>query len=284
MLPFKLRHIALVFLLPLFVYMSIYTWNWRTGHLDRLARYTGLEIVGSVLAPGKWVHRQTLSLWDSYVDLQNVQEINSVLEKEIEDLKLENMRLQEQARSAVRLRKLMEFEPPPDWESQGADIIGSRVGPNAVLQTVIINKGRRHGIGKDTPVLTQDGVVGRVHQVSPHFSTILLLTDPNSSIPVRGRVTRTNGVLCGLGTRQNLQVKHVPQNSPLREGEVLVTSGLAGLFPEGLPIAQVTQVNVSDLSLFKSVQARPLVNVERLEEVLAIQNPKHQVFDQALGQ
>jgi rod shape-determining protein MreC len=61
---------------------------------------------------------------------------------------------------------------------------------------------------------------------------------------------------------------------------------LAGLFPEGLPIAQVTQVKVTDLSLFKSVQARPLVNVERLEEVLAIQNPKpkHQVFDQALGQ
>lgn len=264
--------------------MSIYTWNWRTGHLDRMARYTGLEIVGSVLAPGKWVHRRTLYLWNSYVDLRNVQDINSGLEEEIEDLKLENMRLQEQARSAVRLRKLMQFDPPPNWEFQGADIIGSRIGPNAVLQTVIINKGRRHGIGMDTPVLTPDGVVGRVNQVSPHYSTILLLTDPNSSIPVRGRRTRTNGVLCGLGTLQNLQVKHVPQNSPLQEGEVLVTSGLAGLFPEGLPIAQVTQVNVSDLSLFKKVQARPLVNVERLEEILAIQKPKLQVPDQAPGQ
>ena len=281
MLPFKLRHIGLVFLLPLFVYMSIYTWNWRTGHLDRMARYTGLEIVGSVLAPGKWVHRQTQSLWSSYVHLHQAQEENTALKEEIQDLKLQNMRLKEQARAAVRLRELMHFDPPPKWTFQGADIIGSRVGPNAVLQTVIINKGSRDGISPDTPIVTPDGVVGRISQVSPDFSTILLLTDPNSSIPVRGRRTRTNGVICGLGTGHRLKVKHVPQNSPLEEGEVLVTSGLAGLFPEGLPIAEVTRVSISDLSLFKEVQARPLVNVQRLEEVLAIQCSQVDVSNQA---
>lgn len=263
--------------------MSIYTWNWKTGHLDRMARYSGLEIVGSVLAPGKWVHRRTLFLWTSYIDLHQVQEKNTVLEQEIEDLKLQIMRLREQAQTAVRLRELMHFHPPPQWEFQGADIIGSRVGPNAVLQTVLINKGSRNGLSKDTPILTPDGVVGRVNQVSSNFSTILLLTDPNSSIPVRGRRTRTNGIICGMGTGQHLQVKHVPQNSPLEDGEVLITSGLAGLFPEGLPVAQVTQVSISDLSLFKEVQARPLVNVERLEEVLAIQSSQLQVSEQVLG-
>lgn len=276
MLPFKLRHILLIFLVPLFVYMSIYTWNWKTGHLDRMARYTGLEIVGSVLAPGKWVHRQAQSLWASYVHLYNVQQENKALHKQVRDLKLEVMRLREQARAALRLRKLMNFSPSPEWEFQGADIIGSRVGPNAVLQTVLINKGRQDGLAEDTPIITPDGIVGRVNQVSPHFATVLLITDPNSNIPVRGRRSRTNGVLCGQGNRQSVTVKHVPQNSALYEGEVLVTSGLAGLFPEGLPVAKVEQVKVSDLSLFKKVSAQPLVDIERLEEILAIQCPQNQ--------
>lgn len=249
-----------------------------------MARYTGLEIVGSVLAPGKWVHRQAQSLWDSYVHLYNVQQENTSLHKQVRDLKLEVMRLREQARAALRLRELMNFSPSPEWEFQGADIIGSRVGPNAVLQTVLINKGHQDGLAEDTPIITPDGVVGRVNQVSPHFATVLLITDPNSNIPVRGRRSRTNGVLCGQGNRQSVTVKHVPQNSALYEGEVLVTSGLAGLFPEGLPVAKVEHVKVSDLSLFKKVSAQPLVDIEHLEEILAIQCPQNQPSSDGLFQ
>ena len=274
MLPFKLRHILLIFLVPLFVYMSVYTWNWKTGHLDRMARYTGLEIVGNVLAPGKWIHRQSMDLWESYVHLCHVQEKNDALREQVRELKLEVVRLREQAQAASRLRELMHFTSSPEWEFQGADIIGSQVGPNALMHTVLMNKGRRDGISPNTPVITPDGVVGRVNQASPHFATVLLLIDPNSSIPVRGRRSRTNGVLCGQGNRRDLHVKHVPQNSPLHTGEVLVTSGLAGLFPEGLPVATVKKVKISDLSLFKEVHAQPLVDVERLEEVMAIQRPQ----------
>lgn len=273
MVPLKLRHILLVFILPLFVYMSLYTWNWKTGHLDRIARYTGLEIVGAVLAPGKWIHRRANSWLNSYLFLRTVQEENSVLHSELQELKLKMMRFQEQAQEAVRLRKLMHFSPPPQWRFQGADIIASRVGPNAVLDSLLINKGAKDGITLNTPILTPDGVVGRVRQVSPHFSTVLLITDPNSSIPVRGRRSRTNGVLSGQGPRTLLQVKHVPQNSPMYESEVLVTSGLAGLFPEGLPVATVDTVQVSDLSLFKSIQAQSTVAIDRLEEVLALHSP-----------
>lgn len=271
MLPFKPRHIIVVFLLPLFLYMSMYTWNWKTGQLDRLARYTGLEIVGSVLAPGKWVHRRAQTFLDTYIFLHQAQEQNIALQKEIQNLKLEVMRLRKEAQTALRLRELLHFSPPPEWKFQGADIIGSRIGPNAVLQTVTINKGSRDGITKNTPILTPDGVVGRANQVSPHFATVLLITDPNSNIPVRGQRSRTNGILRGQGLRRPLQVKHVPQNSPMFEDEVLVTSGLDGLFPKGLPVARVDKVTISDLSLFKEVQARSLVDVKRQEEVLAIQ-------------
>lgn len=273
MLPLKFRHILLVFLLPLFVYLSLYTWNWKTGHLDRMARYTGLEFVGSILSPGKWIHRR-VSVWlDSYLYLQDVHEENKALRAEIHDLKLEMMRLQKHAQETIRLRKLMDFSPPAQWTFQGADIIGSQVGPSAVLNSLLINKGAKDGITPNTPILTPDGVIGRVRQVSPHFSTVLLITDPNSSIPVRGRRSRTNGVLCGQGARTALQLKHVPQNSPLYESEVLVTSGLAGLFPKGLPVASVDTVEVSDLSLFKNIKAQPLVAMDRLEEVLALHGP-----------
>jgi rod shape-determining protein MreC len=267
---------VLAFLLPLFVYMSLYTWNWKTGHLDRMARYTGLEIVGFVLTPGKWVHSKAESLVDSYILLRDVQEENAALRDKLQDLKLKMIRVQSRAKEATRLRELMEFPRPPEWTCQGADIIGSQVGPNSVLRSLIINKGRGDGVAPNTPILTSQGIVGRVKQTSPHFSTVLLITDPNSHIPVRGRESRTNGVLCGQGLHSPLQVKHVPQNAPVQSGETLVTSGLAGLFPQGLPVARIDKIAVSDLSLFKKIQARPLVNFDRLEEVLVVLTPEAQ--------
>ncbi len=238
-----------------------------------MARYTGLEFVGTILSPGKWIHRR-VSVWvDSYFYLHDVHEENRALRAELHDLKLEMIPLHKHAQEAIRLRKMMDFSPPAQWTFQGADIIGSQVGPNAVLNSLLINKGAKDGVTPNTPILTPDGVVGRVRQVSPHFSTVLLITDPNSSIPVRGRHSRTNGVLCGQGPRTALLVKHVPQNSPLYESEVLVTSGLAGLFPEGLPVARVDSVDVSDLSLFKNIKAQSMVAIDRLEEVLALHRP-----------
>lgn len=266
----KSKFIVLGFLLPLFVYLSLYTWNWRTGYLDRFAANTGLEIVGWILAPGKWLHTQAELSWKRYVALTGVREENEQLQQELERLKLRTMRLESRAEEAERLRRLLRFSPGPDWTCQGARIIGQKLGPNALLQTLLINKGQRDRIAKHMPVLTSKGVVGRVLKVSPHFSSLLLLTDPNNHVPVLAKETRTKGILQGRGAGTSLAMKYVGQNAPLHTGETLVTSGMGNVFPKGLPVARITSIEHSSLYLFQKVTAEPLVDFNYLEEVLLL--------------
>ncbi len=268
----KSKLLVLGFLLPLFVYLSLYTWNWRTGYLDRFAANTGLEIVGWILAPGKWLHSKAELSWQRYVALTGVREENERLQQELERLQLRVMRLESRAEEAERLRRLLSFSPPSDWSCQGARIIGQKLGPNALLQTLLINKGQQHQIDKHMPVLTSKGVVGRVLKVSPHFSSLLLLTDPNSRIPVLAKETRTKGILQGRGPGSSLSLKYVGQNAPLHTGEILVTSGMGNVFPKGLPVARITSIEHSSLYLFQAVKAEPLVDFNYLEEVLLLHN------------
>jgi rod shape-determining protein MreC len=277
----KSKFIVLGFLLPLFVYLSLYTWNWRTGYLDRFAANTGLEIVGWILAPGKWLHAQAELSWKRYVALTGVREENEQLRRELEQLKLRAMRLESRAEEAERLRRLLRFSPPPDWSCQGARIIGHKLGPNALLQTLLINKGKRNRISKHMPVLTSKGLVGRVLKVSPHFSSLLLLTDPNNHVPVLAQETRTKGILQGRGPGSSLAMKYVGQNAPLHTGETLVTSGMGNVFPKGLPVARITSIEHSSLYLFQKVTAEPLVDFNYLEEVLLLQRMEAPPADEA---
>ncbi len=271
MFRFKFKYIFIAFLLPLFLYLGLYTWNWRTGALDDLAASTGMEIVGWVLAPGKWADRKAGLLWNRYVSLVETEKENALLREELEALKLELIRLREQAAEQQLLASLLELSPLDGWDAFGARIIAHQIGPNAVLQTVFINKGRADGVSRDQPVITPDGVVGRVLKASSHFSSVLLLTDPNSYIPVLGQKSRTRAITRGQGRGEPLQVNHVPKNELLFSEELLVTSGLADIYPKGLPVARITRIEISELSLFKKVLSGALVDPFRLEGVLVLQ-------------
>ncbi len=252
------------------MYLSVYTWNWRTGAVDRLAENVGLEFVGWVLTPGKWAQSRVRTFWDRYVDLTGVQRENEVLKAKLEWQNLKLFRLEEKAAEADRLRRLLQVAPPKGWTLVGARIVAHRLGPNAVLQTAVISKGSRQEVRMNTPALTPEGVVGRVFRISPDFSSLLLVSDPNSRTAVLGQKTRTGGILSGQGPGLPLTVDYVAQNALLEEGEILVTSGLAEIFPKGLPVARVTRVERSDLSLFKTVHAEPLVQAQQLENVLLL--------------
>lgn len=248
----------------------MYTWNLRTGFIDRLAGHTGLEFVGLTLKPGKWAAEKVTNFWDDYVYLVGVREDNRKLTEQLHSLKLDLALAREQARESERLKQLLGFSPPESWTAAGARIIANRLGPNAALDTVLLDKGSASGVQVSTPIITPDGVVGRVLKISTHFSTALLITDPSSKISVLGRDNRTPGILTGQGPNSPLSVNYVHQNAQLAPGEILVTSGLDEVFPKGLPVAVVTAVTRSDISLFQEVTAEPLVDLKMLEEVLLL--------------
>lgn len=254
----------------LVAYVAIYTWNAKTGFLDRIVVATGLEVVGGVLAPGKRVHREVVEFWDRYVYLVGVRQENESLRKERNDLRMDLDRAREKKHEAARLEKLLSFTSPPGWQRIGARVVGHRLGVSAVLISLVIDKGQCSGVVKDTPVIDPRGVVGRVHRPGLHFSSVLLLVDPNSHIPVMGATSRIPAIVEGQGDDRPLLVKYVPLNDIMPQGEILITSGLGGMFPKGLPVAQVTQVTGSPLSLFQHILAQPLVRPKMQEELLLL--------------
>jgi len=119
----------------------MYTWNWKTGYLDRLATATGLELAGWVLAPGRWLQNNVDEFWSRYVYLVGVRQENEDLALRVRELELELVRISEKAKSADRLTSLLRFSPEASWEKRGGRVIGQKLGPNAILETILIDVG-----------------------------------------------------------------------------------------------------------------------------------------------
>lgn len=166
--------------------------------------------------------------------------------------------------------RLLTLTPPEGWQTLGARVLAGRMGANSALASVLIGRGYMTGAIPGTPVMTPQGVAGRVLRAGPSSATVLLLVDPGSRIAVISQESRIQGVLVGGGPDKPLEMRFVSHNDVIRAGEILVTSGLDDAFPKGIPVARVLSATPSDLSPFQSIQAAPLATLSDLEELLLI--------------
>jgi rod shape-determining protein MreC len=199
-----------------------------------------------------------------YVFLVRAERENRRLAKEIGNLRLENQITNELLSENERLREALGFKKLNPPASVTAQVIGRDSSPSS--STVTVNKGSLAGIDRDLAVITPDGVVGRVQAILPGTARVQLLTDPGSTIAVRVQRNREEGLLEGKLDRCAL--KYVSFYVDVQEGDLLVTSGLDGMYPKGLPVARVTTVRKHEASSFQAVYADPVVKISRLEEVL----------------
>lgn len=142
------------------------------------------------------------------------------------------------------------------------------VDTNPYLQRVVVNRGRNSGVYEGMPVITDEGLVGQVIEANHNFSRVLLLIDPSSSIPVVDARNQIRAIVTGNGSHDELELSNVPRSTDIREGDLLVTSGLGEVYPEGYPVAIVTAVGFSETQPFADVKARPLVDFDRMRYVL----------------
>lgn len=266
--------------ISLFLYLGVYTWNQRTGALDDLAVNVGLEAGGAILSSLSRTRGAVADFWEKYFDLVDVREENERLKAELEKLNGHILRMGEDKAELVRLRALLSMPPDEQWRPLGARVVAGRLGPNSVLETITINRGYLGGGAPGIPLATHMGLVGRVLRASAHSATVLLIIDPGSRIAIIGQDSRTPGILTGKGLRHPMEAHFMVRNSEVKEGELLITSGLDGVYPKGIPVARVTSVAPSDYTQFLAVMAQPIVDVERLEEVLLLEkrNPAADVY------
>ncbi|HXY53855.1 MAG TPA: rod shape-determining protein MreC [Nitrospirota bacterium] len=206
------------------------------------------------------------SVVNGYFFLVRTERENGRLKQEVEELKLETSITDELLIENERLRDLLGFKKQHPPESIMAQVIAKESSPSS--RTVTINKGADDGVEKDMAVITPAGVVGRVQTVLSGTAKVILLTDPGSTLAVRVQRNREEGLL--EGKISTCALKYVSYYADIQEGDLLITSGLDGIYPKGLPVATVTKVTKHEASAFQTVLAKPAVGFSRLEEALVL--------------
>ncbi|MDE5832811.1 MAG: rod shape-determining protein MreC [Desulfovibrio sp.] len=257
--------------LALIFFLALYSWNSRTGALDDLATNVGLEVSAQILGPLRYAKDGLGNFWNRYWDLVGVREENIRLKKRAEELEARLVAMREDLAELKRLRALAQFPVDARWRPLAARVLAGRLGPGAVMDTITISRGYTNGARPGVPLVTNLGLVGRVLRSSARAATALLITDPGSRIAVYGQESRAPGILKGQGTGKPMEVDFVQRDAPMNEGEILVTSGLDDKYPKGLPVARIERVAPSDYTQFMAIEAAPLVDFKRLEEVLLLE-------------
>ena len=211
--------------------------------------------------------QQTLhDTWHNYFYLRGVRAENRALQDEIQRLRLEQVRVTEDAAQARRLQRLLGFKEQFISQTVAAQVIGS--SGTDLSHTVYIDKGAKDGIRTDMAVMNADGIVGKVLRVFSNSSQVLLINDTTSGVGAILDKSRLQGVLKGSAAGETVLEK-VMSDEQVESGEKVLTSGGDRIFPKGLTIGTVSRVT-SGSDLFLNIRVKPAANLSRVEEVLVI--------------
>ena len=201
-------------------------------------------------------------------EFQTLQSRNEELEAALARLQAEVVELREVNNDYARLTQLLDYVTGTQaQEFLTADVIS--VDQTSAIRSITLNRGSRDGVAIGMPVLTPQGLVGRVIEVGANASRVLLITDLSSFVSARLQTSRSEGSINGQ-VSGNLLLTFVPLGETLTPGDIILTSGLGGNFPPDLVIGQVTSVSIAEL--YQEAQVRSLINFDTLEIVLIMTN------------
>ena len=256
--------VAGVFIAPLMFFSTQLT-PWSEGTGSRMA-----TIVQDASYPFAWVWHETSTgfenAWERYFDLSGKSRENFKLKQEVTELKTRLLDYDERLNEVNRLRQLAGFtQTLPDKFLAAEVFTGQRALP---FKTIRISKGSMDGVKTGMPVVAANGVVGRVIRSGFKFSDVQLLVDYDSNIDVLVQRNRTRGVLGGYANencRLNLQ-----RSAEIKIGDTLVTSGIVGSFPKGVPVGKVVRISFETDNVSQVITVEPWIDHRRLEEVIVL--------------
>jgi rod shape-determining protein MreC len=253
--------------------------------------FLGLVSVGTMMLDHRSHYLETVRMWMGaaanpiYTVVQTPSQVWGWMTGSFADrdqLRLENAELSEQLRVArvkllqfdslrqenLRLRQVREASAGIGGRTMIAEIM--RVDIDPFRQRVRINKGADHGVFRNQPVLDAFGIVGQVVQVDKYTSTLILISDATHSVPVQVNRNGIRSIAVGTGDSNKLSLPYLTVESDVKPGDLLVSSGLDGIFPAGYPVATVTKVERNPADTFALVEAKPLAQLDRDREVLLL--------------
>ncbi|MCW5873421.1 MAG: rod shape-determining protein MreC [Anaerolineales bacterium] len=220
-----------------------------------------------------WLYTRFQAIQDfinAPVNIASLRQENAQLRAENAQLQTEIVTLQQQVTEGELLSALLDFaRARPENAYQAAGVIGQ--DPSPFLHYIIINRGSDDGIRRGMPVVSQQGLVGRVVQVTATAARVELITDPGSQVSVRMQPSEVDGLLSGSVTTQ-LGIDLIPLDANLQSGDLVFTSGIGGVYPGNILVGQISNVRREATALFQTASVQPAVDFSRLEIVLIIVN------------
>ncbi|MCB0102126.1 MAG: rod shape-determining protein MreC [Anaerolineales bacterium] len=220
-----------------------------------------------------WISAQFLGFQDFFTaprDSITLRNRNAELEAQVSQLQAQVIELQQRVNETEILAALVDFSRSnPENTYKAASVIGR--DPSPFLHYIIINRGSNDGIRRGMPVVTNQGLVGRIDAVIADAARVQLVTDPASSINVYLQNADTSAVLYGALTG-DISLDLISQNATVESGDLILTSGLGGGYPADLIIGQVVSAQSLEFELFQQATVQPAVDFSRLEIVLVITN------------
>jgi rod shape-determining protein MreC len=276
-------------------------WRNRVGFTSGLLMILSLHLISSGVKPGDIALRpagMTLSLLApveaainnfaqgstgfvrNYFDLVNVRRENERLKAELALVKTDQSRMVELETENRHLGDLLDLKDVLGGNSIAANVIGSDA--NGFTRTLIIGQGSASGVRPGMAVLSFQGVVGRIITVSPHAARVIIIDDHNSALDAFDQRTRTRGIVAGV-VDDGITMKYVERSQDVHPGDVIVTSGLDGIFPRGLLVGSIKSVTGAGPGMFLNVGIAPAVDFRGLEQVLVVTEMPEQPDSSQVG-
>jgi rod shape-determining protein MreC len=233
---------------------------------SRLIRVWAVSAVTPFEKALVWTQNTTSGWWHNYLYLRGVRAENRDLKQQIERMRLDQVRLSEDAEQARRLQLLLAFKEKFISKTLAAQVIGSSGSEKS--RSIYIDKGSHDGVEPDQAVITGQGIVGKVLSVYGSTSLVLLINDQSSGVGVILEKSRLQGVLRGSATGQ-VMVEKILNDETVQPGERVLTSGGDQIFPKGLDVGTVAKANPGKDS-FLEIRLQPAAHLSKLEEVLVV--------------
>lgn len=230
-------------------------------------------VMATVLHPVERVLRAPVDAWQSgaqYLQgLESAQEAEAKARQLLSAQAARSTRVEQLMQENLRLRSLLDLRPALKVRSQAAEILYD--APDPYSRKVIIDRGSRHGVAVASPVINEAGVLGQVTRVYPYSAEVTLLTDKEAAIPVLNNRTQARSAAFGNPSGAGLELRFMANNADVQVGDELATSGVDGIYPAGVPVAKVVNVDRRTDSGFARIALVPLAQPDSVRHVLVLE-------------
>jgi rod shape-determining protein MreC len=235
-----------------------------------------LDFVGPIQNGVTRVVAGVTTLKDDYIALWNVRADNKRLQALVDKYLKELGEYREGYSTNLYLEELLEFKDKLSFQPLAARVVGKE--PAYWYQTIVVDRGRKDDVLEGMIVLAPSGVVGQVIHTSEHYSKVLLANAPSSAIDAMIQKNRTRGILKGAG-EQGYVLHYVLKNADVEEGDYIVTAGIGGIFPAGIPLGRVSKIHKKKRGMFQEIEVQPHVDFQKLEFVFIDPTDRRKILD-----